>query len=99
MHVTTNSILLHVLVSDHTNTTFRIEVDGQQWAQTVKSVYNVSGLVSDKEYLLVVNVIQNGMFVSTMSQTVQTLQLGELIALCTHEHIHMHITDIGSLLL
>ena len=77
MHVTINSILLHVLVSDHANTTFRIEVDGQQWAHTVKSAYNVSGLVSDRKYVLAVTVIRNGMFVRTMSQTARTLQLSE----------------------
>ena len=77
MHVTTNSVILHILVSDHVKTIFRIEVDGQQWAHTVKSAYTVSGLVRDREYTFSVTVIRNGMFVSTMSQTARTLQLSE----------------------
>ena len=77
VHVTTNSVILHVLVSDHVNTTFRIEVDGQQWAHTVKSAYTVSGLTRDRKYTFSVTVIRNGIFVSTMSQTAQTLQLSE----------------------
>ena len=77
MHVTTNSVILHVLVSDHVNTTFRIEVDGQQWAHTVKSAYTVSGLARDREYTFSVTVIRNGIFVSTMSTTVRTLQHSE----------------------
>ena len=77
LHVTTNSVILHILVSDHVNTTFRIEVDGQKWADTVKSAYTVSGLARDREYTFSVTVVRNGMFVSTMSQTARTLQLSE----------------------
>ena len=79
VHVTTYSIVLYILEHDYVNinTTFRIEVDGQYWAHTVSDLYTVSGLASDREYTIAVDVIWNGRRVRTLQQSARTRQLGE----------------------
>ena len=89
VYVTTDSIVLHFLVRDcSTGTTFNISVDGLHWAQTMKTVYMISGLVSDREYILTVDVIQSGRIVTTLHQSARTQKLGEYFTFqhsqCTH---------------
>ena len=79
MHVTSNSIWLHFSVNDNVNVTFHIEVDGQYWAHTVRSFYIVSGLASDREYAISVDVIRNGRPMRTLRQSAQTRQLSEYL--------------------
>ena len=86
VHVTTNSVVLHFLANDYVNTTFRMEVDGQYWAHTVKSLYTVSGLASDRDYTIAVDVIRNGGRVRTLWKTARTRQLSE----CYFSHSHTH---------
>lgn len=76
-HVTSNSIVLHFPMSDHANTTFGVEVDGQKWALTQRSFYTVSGLASDRSHTFAVKVVQNGQLVRTLRQTVHTRQFSE----------------------
>ena len=78
MHVTSNSIWLHILEND-VNITFHIEVDGQYWAHTVQNFYIVSGLASDREYTISVDVIRNEGLVRTLRQGARTRQLSECL--------------------
>ena len=90
VYVTTDSIVLHILVryNRYSSTTFNISVDGMHWAQTRKTVYTITGLVSDREYILTVDVIQSGRIVTTLHQSAQTQKLGEYFTFqhsqCTH---------------
>ena len=96
--VTTDSIVLHFLVR-YSSTTFNISVDGLYWAQTMKTVYTISGLVSDREYIFTVDVIQSGRIVTTLHQSARTLQLSEYFTFhhsqCT---IHRHSLNINHIL-
>ena len=75
--MTSNSIVLHFPVSDHVNTTYSVEVNGQQWAVTRRSFYIVSGLAGDRAHRIAVSVIQNGQLVGKLRQTVYTREFSE----------------------
>ena len=79
VYVTTDSIVLHFLVryNRYSSTTFNINVDGLYWAQTMKTIYTISGLVSDREYIMTVDVIQYGRIQTTLHQSARTQKLGE----------------------
>ena len=98
VYVTTDSIVLHFLVR-YSSITFNISVDGLYWAQTMKTIYTISGLVSDREYILTVDVIRHRRIQTTLHQSAQTQKLSEY---CTFHHsqhtIHRHSLNTNYIL-